>query len=460
MIEGIEGIVKGMNALDEKTILAIKEIADELYPDMVAFGQKLVQTPSISGTERALADLDLAEMEKLGYDEVFRDTQGNVVGLVKGREPGPTIMFNSHMDHVSPGDATNWQGYDPYGGLIDVCIVDTQDKKPDEAECIHGRGASDVKCGEAVQIYTGGLLAKLREKGYPIKGTFMFTGVVQEEPAEMVGMLYLVDKTLPEKGLNYDAMVSSEATSLKLYCGHRGRVEMLITVYGRTSHGSAPWLGINAIYKAIPLITRIKDELYPSLPADPDLGQASVSLNIIECSPGALSIVPDRCMLSLDRRTLPGETAASAMAQIQEIIDELAGKDPEFKADVVVKSAVEVSYMGLSYKAAKVMNPWKISKEHGFVKAAAAALESVDQTVKYGYWDFGTDASKTCGIDRKPTIGYSPMQEQYAHTPYDKCRTGFMKTALAGNAAIYMNVTAQGPEAFKKVEWENHSISY
>jgi putative selenium metabolism hydrolase len=442
-----------MSTLNEKVAPAIKEIADELFGDMVAFSQKLIQTPSISGTEKGLADLDIAEMEKLGYDEVFRDDQGNVVGIVKGTEPGPTIMYNSHMDHVSPGDIANWEGYDPYGGLIDICKVDTKDKQPDEAECIHGRGASDVKCGEAVQIYAGGLLVKLKEKGIPMKGDFMFTGVVQEEPAEMVGMLHLVDKTLPAKGLTYDAMVSSEATSLKLYCGHRGRVEMLITVYGRTSHGSAPWLGINSIYKAIPLITKIKDELYPSLPADSDLGQASVSLNIIECSPGALSIVPDKCMLSLDRRTLPGETAETAVAQIQAIIDELASKDPEFKADVMVKNAVETSYTGMAYDIQKEMNPWKISKEHAFTQAAAAALEMVGQTVEYGYWDFGTDASKTCGIDRKPTIGYSPMQEQYAHTPYDKCRTDFMKIALEGNVAIFLNAASQSGSAFEKVEW-------
>lgn len=442
-----------MSGLNKETTFIIEKVANDLYPDMVSFSQKLIQTPSISGTEKALADLNMAEMKKLGYDEVFRDDHGNVVGLVKGTEPGPTLMYNSHMDHVSPGDVANWEGYDPYGGLIDVCKAHTQDKKPEDAECIHGRGASDVKCGEAVQIYAGGLLVKLREKGIPIKGTFMFAGVVQEEPAEMVGMLHLVDKTLAEKGLTYDAMVSSEATSLKLYCGHRGRVEMLITVYGRTSHGSAPWLGINAIYKAIPLINQIKDVLYPTLPTDEDLGQASLSLNIIECSPGALSIVPDKCMLSIDRRTLPGETAASALAQIQEIINDLASIDPEFKAEVIVKSATEMSYTGLTYEATKIMNPWKISREHGFVKAASAALESVGQTVKYGYWDFGTDASKTCGIDRKPTIGYSPMQEQYAHTPYDKCRTDFMKTALIGNVAIYLNTSVQGPEAFEKVVW-------
>lgn len=433
---------------------AIRKVSAELYSGMVSFAQRLVQTPSISGTEKALADLDLAEMKKLGYDEVFRDDHGNVVGIVRGTIPGPTIMYNSHMDHVSPGDAANWEGYDPYGGKIDVCAVDIQDKtEKEQAECIHGRGASDVKCGEAVQIYAGGVLAKLKAKGFPVKGNFMFTGVVQEEPAEMVGMKHLVEKTLPAKGLTYDAMVSSEATSLKLYCGHRGRVEMLATVYGRTSHGSAPWLGINAIYKAMPLIAKIKDELYPALPKDADVGKASISLNIIECSPGALSIVPDRCMLSLDRRTIPGETSESALAEIRSIIDEISRADSEFKADVVVKTAVETSYTGISYNAVKEMAPWKISKDHTVVKAAAAALEAVGIPVKYGYWDFGTDASKTCGLDRKPTIGFSPMQEQYAHTPYDKCRTDFMKKALEGNVAIFLNVASQDAEAFAPVEW-------
>lgn len=440
--------------MEKNLVEKINAAAEELYPEMVKFAQKLVQTPSISGTEKNLADLDMEEMKKLGYDEVFRDEQGNVVGLVKGTLPGPTIMYNSHMDHVSPGDSANWQGYDPYGGAIDICEADDQEKTVKElVECIHGRAASDVKCGEAVQIYAGGLIAKLRAQGVPIKGTFMFTGVVQEEPAEMVGMKYLIDKTFAEKGLSYDAMVSSEATSLKIYCGHRGRVELLVTVYGRTSHGSAPWLGINAIYKAIPLIEKLKDELYPSLPVDPQLGKASVSLNIIECSPGALSIVPDKCMLSIDRRTIPGETVESVIAEVQAIIDELAAKDPEFRADVKVKTATEVSYTGVSCEAVKYMNPWKISTTHPFVKAASEALSALGQPVKYGYWDFGTDGSKTCGIDRKPTIGYSPMQEQYAHTPYDKCRTDFMKKALAGNAAIFLNVSEQGLEAFEKVEW-------
>ena len=99
------------------------------------------------------------------------------------------------------------------------------------------------------------------------------------------------------------------------------------------------------------------------------------------------------------------------------------------------------------------MPSWKTPKDHAFTKAAAEALEEIGQEVKYGYWDFGTDGSKTAGIDRKPTIGYSPMQEQYAHTPYDKVRTDYMEKAVAGNAAIFLKVTEAGPEAFKALEW-------
>lgn len=439
--------------ITKELVEKIKKISEEMFDDCVAFAQKLVQTPSISSTEKALADLDIAEMEKLGYDEVIRDDFGNVIGIVNGTEDGPTIMYNSHMDHVSPGDKANWEGYEPYGGLIDKCLVDNQEKtEKDLTECIHGRGASDVKCGEAVQIYAGGILVKLREMGIKFKGKFMFTGVVLEEPAENIGTIKMIDESFPKLGLDYDAFVSSEATSLKIYHGHRGRTEILVKVHGRTSHGSAPWLGINAVYKAMPLIDRIKGELYDRLPVHPELKKSTIALTIIECKPGALSIIPDECLLSLDRRTIPGESDEYIVNQIQEIIDEMSAADPEFKAEVSVKYGDELTYTGKTIHCAKSCPPWFVPRDHEFVKSAAYALEAMGQEVKYGVWDFGTDMSKACGIDKKPCIGYSPMQEQFAHTPYDKCRLDFMKTALGGNVAIFLNAVAQGKEAFEKIK--------
>lgn len=425
----------------------LKKIAPEYEDAMVDFARRLIQAKCISSHEKEVADLYIAEMKQLGYDEVFRDDAGNVVGIIKGNEEGPTIMYNSHMDHVSEGDVNNWEGYDPYGALIDVCEVDNQEKTAKEkTACIHGRAASDVKAGGAVQIYAGAILIRMKKEGFKVKGNFMFTGVVLEEAGENIGMKYLVEKTLPLHHLDYDCLVSSEATSLKLYLGHRGRTEYLVTTLGRTSHGSAPWLGINAIYKAIPYINKIKDELYPKLPTDPDLGQASISLNIIECSPGALSIVPDKCMLSIDRRTIPGETTEEVQKQFEDIVEELKKADPDFKATVEIKYGTEPTYTGLTITEAKDGAPWKISKVHPFIKAAAKALEDVGQEVKYDHWIFGTDLSVNAGIYKKPCVGYSPMQEQYAHTPYDKVRIDYMKKALEGNVSIYLSATEAGME--------------
>lgn len=115
-----------MNNLNNKLTEAIEKLTEEMTAGMLEFAQKLVQTPSISGTEKALSDLNLAEMNKLGYDEVFRDDHGNVVGLVSGTEPGPTIIYNSHMDHVSPGDVLSIymeeKGYEHVSDMVGLAL--------------------------------------------------------------------------------------------------------------------------------------------------------------------------------------------------------------------------------------------------------------------------------------------------------------------------------------------------
>ena len=74
-----------------------------MQPDLLEFCKKVIETKSNSGEEKEVAELFAAEMQKLGYDEVFTDAWGNVVGLVKGTLPGPCIMYNGHMDAVDAG---------------------------------------------------------------------------------------------------------------------------------------------------------------------------------------------------------------------------------------------------------------------------------------------------------------------------------------------------------------------
>ncbi len=90
---GTQGIVYGK----------LNDWAKELRPEAVDFCRRLIRTPASSGNEKEVADLYLAEMKKVGYDEIFRDDWGNVVGIINGVEPGPTLMYNSHLDQVDPG---------------------------------------------------------------------------------------------------------------------------------------------------------------------------------------------------------------------------------------------------------------------------------------------------------------------------------------------------------------------
>jgi len=398
------------------------QLAEEIKEEVVDFAVKLVQTPSTSGKEKELADLCLAKMKELGYDEVFRDGIGNVVGVVRGTGGGKSIMLNSHMDHVDPGDPSNWR-FEPYSGKI-------------ADGYIHGRAASDVKTGLSVQIFTPLILKKL---GIRLKGDLIFTGVVQEEPAEMFGMKYLVEKTLPDKNIHFDLMLSSEATSLNLYLGHRGRVELEVEVRGKTSHGSAPWRGINAVYKMLPVIEKVQ-QLNGKLPEHDFLGKASIALTIIGCSPGRLSIIPDQCTVSLDRRLVPGETIDDALGEIQDILEELSRQDEQFKGEVRVRRVKETSYTGYFEEVEKYMPAWFLEPENPFVQQSLAALREIGQNPSFGKWDFATDASYVTGVKGIPSIGYSPMEEKYAHTPEDKASIEMLVKGLAGNAAIVAKI--------------------
>jgi putative selenium metabolism hydrolase len=289
---------------------------------------------------------------------------------------------------------------------------------------------------------------KLRKMGYKFKGNYMFTGVVMEEPAEQLGMIKLLDETFPNRGLRYDGVISCEATGLKLYLGHRGRVGIKVTIYGETYHGSSPWLGINAVNKSTRFIDRVEEIVAKNSKTDPELGHSSIALTIISCQPGELCIVPDRCIIIYDRRFVPGETGDSCIKEIQGVLDELSAEDPIFKATVEISAAQRVSYTGKTATVQTIKEAWKINKKHQFVTMAATALTEIGQPVKYGYWDFGTDLSVVCGRDRKPAIGYSPMQEFYCHRPIDKVRIDYMEKAIAGNASIFMKLSELPCEAF------------
>lgn len=433
----------------EKMLERARRLRAQMHDGLISLAQRAIQCPSLTGQEEAVSEIFLQEMQRLQYDEVFRDDWGNIVGIVHGTKPGPTIMYNGHMDHVDIGNPAEWGGYDPYGGAVDEDEMqaefgDAQEKTP----VIHGRAAADTKCGIACQIYSGGILAALKREGYEFAGSYMVSAVVMEEPAEQIGMIGLVEQTLPARGISLSGVVSCEATGLKLYLGHRGRVELLVEVAGVTSHGSAPWLGVNAVVKATRLIEAVEAYYAEHFRQDPCLGRSSIALTVIRCEPGAMCIVPDRCLITYDRRLVPGETPEQAVAELQQIIDRLHAEDPEFRAEVKIAAVPRTTYTGKTVTIPNIKEGWRIAEEHPFVRAAAEGLRAAGEPVRYGYWDFGTDLAMICGRHKIAAVGYSPMQEYYCHRPVDKCRIDFMDRAVIGNLSIFHELTKLAPSAF------------
>ncbi|NLG49622.1 MAG: M20/M25/M40 family metallo-hydrolase, partial [Chloroflexi bacterium] len=143
--------------------LGLRSIVKGAANQIIDLAQRAVQAPSLSGQEEQVADLILAEMQALGYDEVSRDAVGNVVGLMRGQGTHVT-MLHSHMDIVDPGDPAAWS-HPPFAGDI-------------ADGYLWGRGASDDKASLVAQVYAPALL---RQAGYRPAGDVYVVAVVAEE---------------------------------------------------------------------------------------------------------------------------------------------------------------------------------------------------------------------------------------------------------------------------------------
>ena len=417
-------------------------IAEEMQPELLEFCKKIIETKSNSGEEKEVAELFAAEMQKLGYDEVFTDAWGNVVGLVKGTLSGPCIMYNGHMDAVDAGDPANWEGYDPYTAVIDEQLMENPfTGEMEKTEVIHGRGGADLKCNLASQVYAGGVLAKMKKNGVDFKGTFLLTAVVLEENGEMMGTIKLCEEALPAHGIEPDAMVCCEPSSLKLMLGHRGRMEIRVEVKGRSCHGSSPWLGINAVEKSAELMKRVRAMMDAKTDEDPYLGKPGIALTMYHCEPNELCIVPNKAVIVYDRRLVPGETTQGAIDEIRAIVDEIKAEDPEFDADVSVNRNYRQAYTGIGEEIDSQKDVWIIDREHPFIRACREGLEEIGEPIQFAYWAFSTDTPQLGTIMHKPVIGYGPGQEYLIHTPQEKVRLDFLRRSLGGYIAMYLKAS-------------------
>jgi putative selenium metabolism hydrolase len=341
--------------------------------DLVAFAQQLAAVPSLPGEEQEAAEVLAAKLVQLGYRDVTVDELSNVVGYL-GEGP-PRLMFNGHLDHVPPAGMD-----DPYGAQV----VDGQ---------LRGRGTLDMKASVAAGAFAAAFLDG------SLGATYVFTADVREEVDGPEGIPALL-----AQGLRADYGLSGEATSLDVAVGHRGKVQLDVTVAGRSSHAATPHEGENAVYRALPYLAALEEE-GGRLPSDPLLGEATLTVTGIVSSPvGGVAVVPSSCTIRVDRRYVRGETPDSCRIAIEELVARVAAAHG-------ARATVEL---------VNVYPLMMTEPDHLLVRAASAAVEEVTgRPPAVKAWQFGVNATfmNAAGI---PSVGIGPGDERLAHTPDER----------------------------------------
>jgi putative selenium metabolism hydrolase len=387
-------------------------VSEQQKQAVITLCQELIQQQSYSGEENKVASTMRKAFEQWGYDEVTVDIYGNMIGCIKGKYPGKTILFDGHIDTVPVPDATKWH-HPPFKGEI-------------ENGRIYGRGASDMKGAVSAMIAAVGYFAADCNKNF--HGNIYVSGVVHEECFEGIAARQISSFVKP------DYVVIGEASELNVKRGQRGRAEIVVETYGKAAHSANPQAGINAIYQMAELINRIRAL---DMPRHEILGQGILELTDIKSSPypGA-SVVPDYCRATYDRRLLVGESPKSVLAPLQELILNMQRSFPDFKGKVSFVTGTEKCYTGTEIQGERFFPGWLYDEEDEFVQIVLAGLKGAGLSPQITQYSFCTNGSHYAGEAGIQTIGFGPSRENLAHTLDEYIEIDQLVQAMAGYYGI------------------------
>ncbi len=392
--------------------------AKELESELACFMQDIIRIPSLSSKEGAVIERIREEMLHVGFDEVKVDPMGNLIGRIGS---GPyKIALDGHVDTVDTGDLSLWDR-DPHSGDIENGIL-------------YGRGASDMKGGVASSVYAGALLKKI---GVPDNVSLYVTATVQEEDCDGLCWQYIVK----EDQLQPDLVVITEPTSLNIYRGHRGRMEMEVRTSGISCHGSAPERGVNAVYKMAGIIADI-EKLNEQLEAREPLGKGTVTISEIRSTSPSLCAVADGCTIHLDRRLTVAETEKTSVAEILALPSVQAAD-----AMVTVLDYAVASHTGLTYPTRKYYPTWDIDEDDPAMHSAKLAYQAAfGSEPKTGFWTFSTNGVATAGMHNIPSIGFGPGHEHFAHAPNEQVEIEHLVRCTAFYTALVKTIAQEQGE--------------
>lgn len=354
--------------------------------ETIALLRRLIQVPSVNppGDVREAIAICEEPLRQAGFSTRIAQLEPEKPNLIAeiGTSEGPALCLSAHVDVVPTGDLAAWT-HDPFA----ADVVDGR---------VYGRGAGDDKASVTAQIMAGVALARA---GVPLRGRLIVTAVADEEVGGPAGAALLVNQQL----VTPDFVIVGEQTRNQVCLGEKGFACARVTTLGRAAHGALPWEGANAIEAMGRVIVALRDRLWPELAkrTHPYFHPSSASVNLIT---GGVkeNVVPDRCEIYIDRRLIPGEEPAAAIAEIdrvaQEAVAGLAG------IRVVVTPEHEQRPASLNPPDAPV------------IQAMLAANRYLGLSTEMTGFSMATDG-RFFAAAGFPTIIYGPGDPAVAHIP-------------------------------------------
>ncbi len=376
--------------VDPSVIDSIRSRVSAQRDDIITFLKDLCAIPSYDSQILAVCERAEAEMRKLGFDDVFFDTMGNIVGRIG--DGATKVLYDSHLDTVGIGDPEEWE-WDPFQGKVENGVF-------------FARGACDEKNSTPGMIYG---LALARDLGLLDGITAYYFGNM-EEWCDGIAPNALVEVD----GIRPDFVVVGEPTKMQVYRGHKGRVEMQVVAKGKSAHAASNFLGDNAIYKLLPIIDAIS-QLEPELGDDPFLGHGRITVTDMHVKTPSINAVPDEATIFIDRRVTFGEDPFEELKRIQGVVGDRA----DISASILHYD--DPSYTGFVFEVEKIYPAWALNADHPYVQAGVTAGELLwGGTMPTGKWDFSTNGTYWTGKAGIPSIGFGPGDEIHAHTVIDQ----------------------------------------
>lgn len=352
--------------------------------ELVEYCREMVRIKSVNppGDEMAMAEYVANVLKSIGLEVKLlkhSSSRASVLAILRGSGQAPALLYSAHLDTVPLG-AEQWI-HEPFA-------AETLDGK------IWGRGSADMKGGLAALLVMAKIMAN---SGLSIKGDLIFAITAGEE-IDSLGAKSVA--SYPDLG-PVQAIIVPEPSYNDIYIAEKGALWLEISTYGKTAHGSMPALGKNAVMMMVELIKGLEKISIP-FESHAMLGGFSMSINTIS---GGIktNVVPDRCVVSIDMRTVPGQDHHDIMARFQGLIKDLGKHDPDFKA------AIEIS---------NDRPPIETSPEEPVVKMMVDIVADItgELPIPKGV-NYYTDAATLAPAFKAPMIICGPGHPGLAHQP-------------------------------------------